>query len=50
MTTRSGRAYKMMAEVNWQEMLQGLVEDRKRRDEVIGERVQREAEIIEDRK
>lgn len=51
MTTRSGRAYKTMAEVNWQEMLQGLAEDRKRCDEVIeGERVRREAEIIEDRR
>jgi hypothetical protein len=40
-----------MAEVNWQEMLQGLAEDRKRRDEEIeGVRVRREAEIVEERR
>ena len=36
--------------VNWQELLQGLADDRKRRDEEIeGERVRREAKIVEER-
>ena len=51
MTTRSGRAYKTMAEVNWQEMLQGLAEDRKRcEEEIEGVRVRWEAEIVEERR
>ena len=51
MTIRSGRAYKTMVEVNWQEMLQGLAEDRTRcNEEIEGVRVWREAEIVEERR
>ena len=40
-----------MAEVNWQAMLQGLAEDRRKRDEEIeGERARREAEVVEERR
>ena len=34
MTTRSGRVYKTMAEVNWDGMLQGLAEGRRKRSKM----------------
>ena len=41
----------MMAEVNWQEMLLGLAEDRRKRNEEIeGERVQRKADVFEEKR
>lgn len=43
MTMRSGCAYKVMMEVNWQEM---LVADRRKREEIESERVHREAEVV----
>ena len=36
MTTWSGHAYKTMAEINCQEMLLGLAEDRRKYNEEIG--------------
>ena len=51
MTTRSGRTYKAMAEINWEAMLQGLAEDRRKRDEEIeNERARREAEVVDERR
>ena len=39
-----------MAEINWEAMLQGLAEDRRKRDEEIeNERARREAEVVDER-
>eukprot|EP00731_Ephydatia_muelleri_P038325 Em0721g1a len=40
-----------MAEINWEAMLQGLAEDRRKRDEEIeNERARREAEVVDERR
>ena len=51
MTSWSGHAYKNIVEVNWREILQGLAEEGRKRDEEIeGKRVRKDAEVCEERR